>query len=120
MGAEVFDLASASSAGAATGALRQLNQRLHDLTEETAKTPWRILHPRGAHAVAAGVDAPVEIDIEGHVGYYCAGMNQRAHINRPRDGGGRGGREYDVGGGESEGPRQPVRWGHWARRPAGH
>ena len=41
MGAEVFDLA--------TGVLRQLNQRLHDLTEETAKTPWRILHPRGAH-----------------------------------------------------------------------
>ena len=80
MGAEVFDLASTSSAGAATGALRQLNQRLHDLTEETAKKPWRILHPRGAHAVAAGVDAPVEIDIEGHVGYYCAGMNQRAHI----------------------------------------
>ena len=46
MGAEIFDLASTSSAGAATGALRQLNQRLHDLTEETAKTPWRILHPR--------------------------------------------------------------------------
>ena len=36
MGMEVFDLASASSAGSATGALRQLNQRLHDLTEETA------------------------------------------------------------------------------------
>ena len=71
-GMEVFDLA--------TGTLRQLNQRLHDLTEEMAKTPWRVLNPRGAHAVAAGVDAPVAIDIEGHVGYYCAGMNQRAHV----------------------------------------
>ena len=69
---EVFDLA--------TGALRQLNQRLHDLTPETARTPWRILNPRGAHAVAAGVDAPVQIDIDGHVGYYCAGMNQQAEI----------------------------------------
>lgn len=70
--AEVFDLAA--------GELRQLNQRLHDLTPQTARTPWRILNPRGAHAVAAGVDAPVTIDIEGHVGYYCAGMNQQARI----------------------------------------
>ena len=69
---EIFDLA--------TDDLRQLNQRLHDLGPEQAQTPWRILHPRGKHAVAAGVDVPVKIDIEGHVGYYCAGMNQRAHI----------------------------------------
>ena len=68
----VFDLA--------TGELRELNQKLHDLSAETAQTPWRIVHPRGAHAVAAGVEVPVKIDIEGHVGYYCAGMNQRAVI----------------------------------------
>ena len=60
--------------------LRDLNKRLHNLTEETAKTPWRVVHPRGAHAVAAGVDVPVQIDIQGHCGYYCAGMNQRAEI----------------------------------------
>ena len=72
MGVEVFDLAK--------GELRELNQRLHDLNEETAQTPWRVIHPRGAHAVAAGVDSPVKIDVDGHVGYYCAGMNQRAQI----------------------------------------
>ena len=70
--AEVFDLA--------TGTLRELNQRLHDLSPEAARIPWRVLHPRGAHAVAAGVDAGVRIDIEGHVGYYCSGMNQQAAI----------------------------------------
>ena len=70
--AEVFDLA--------TGTLRELNQRLHDLTPETARIPWRVLHPRGTHAVAAGVGAAVRIAIEGHVGYYCAGMNQQAEI----------------------------------------
>lgn len=69
---EIFDLG--------TGELRELNQRLHDLGEEAAETPWRVLNPRGKHAVAAGVDVPVAIDIEGHVGYYCAGMNQRAEI----------------------------------------
>ena len=72
MGVQLFNLADS--------ALRELNQRLHDLNEETAQTPWRIIHPRGAHAVAAGVDSPVKIDIDGHVGYYCAGMNQRAQI----------------------------------------
>jgi glutamate synthase domain-containing protein 3 len=72
MSVEIFDLA--------TDQLRQLNQRLHDLTAAAAATPWRILHPRGAHAVAAGVNVPIKIDIEGHVGYYCAGMNQLAQI----------------------------------------
>jgi len=67
-----FDLASED--------LRTLNQRLHDLTDAQAATPWRILNPRGKHAIAAGVNVPVDIDIEGHVGYYCAGMNQRARI----------------------------------------
>src|ERR1043165_8608913 len=70
----VFDLAEGE------GALRELNRRLHELTESQAGTPWRILHPRGKHAVAAGIKVPVKIDIEGHVGYYCAGMNQRAEI----------------------------------------
>ena len=41
---------------------------------------WRVVNPSGAHAVAVGVDADVEIDVEGHVGYYCAGMNKRATV----------------------------------------
>jgi methylamine---glutamate N-methyltransferase subunit B len=61
--------------------LRELNQRLHDLAGD-APTPqhWRILNPNGAHAVACGIDADVEVEIEGHVGYYCAGMNKRARV----------------------------------------
>ncbi len=34
----------------------------------------------GAHALAVGVDAAVTIEIAGHAGYYCAGMNKRATI----------------------------------------
>ena len=41
---------------------------------------WEIVNPRGLHAVAAGVDAPLAIDIRGSVGYYCAGMNKKATI----------------------------------------
>ncbi len=36
--------------------------------------------PRGAHAIAVGVDQPVLIEIEGHVGFYCGGMNNGAEI----------------------------------------
>jgi len=43
-------------------------------------THWRVLNPRGRHAVAAGIDAPITIEIDGHVGYYCAGMNKHGKI----------------------------------------
>jgi glutamate synthase domain-containing protein 3 len=60
--------------------VRTLNQRLHRLRPETNERSWRILNPRGAHALAAGLTVPVEILVEGHVGYYCGGMNQEAAI----------------------------------------
>src|SRR5689334_17724900 len=60
--------------------LRELNQRLHQLGEAPAQSRWRVLHPGGRHAVAVGIDSDVEVDIDGHVGYYCAGMNQRATV----------------------------------------
>ncbi len=39
-----------------------------------------MVNPSGAHAIACGLDADVEVEIEGHVGYYCAGMNKRATV----------------------------------------
>ena len=69
---EVVDLESAT--------LRELNQRLHDLAREQGPTVWRVLNPNGAHAVACGIDAEAEVEVEGHVGYYCAGMNKRATV----------------------------------------
>ena len=60
--------------------LRELNQRLHELSETPAQSRWRVVHPGGRHAVAVGIDSDVEVDIDGHVGYYCAGMNKVASI----------------------------------------
>jgi methylamine---glutamate N-methyltransferase subunit B len=57
--------------------LRELNAGLHAPGE---RHRWRVLNPRGAHALAAGIDAPIEVDIEGHAGYYCAGMNKLATV----------------------------------------
>jgi glutamate synthase domain-containing protein 3 len=60
--------------------VRELNRTLHALPADTNERLWRVLHPRGAHAIAAGLTRPVELTIEGHVGYYCAGMNQAARV----------------------------------------
>jgi len=60
--------------------VRALNAALHTLSADTNETFWRIENPQGKHAIAAGVDAPVVVEIDGHVGYYCAGMNSRAAV----------------------------------------
>jgi len=60
--------------------LRELNRRLHGAGGDPLPPRWRVTHPDGAHAVAVGIDAPVEVDVDGHVGYYCAGMNQHATV----------------------------------------
>ena len=59
---------------------RELNQTLHDLPADTNETFWRIENPAGQHALAAGLNAPVTVEIVGHAGYYCGGMNQCATI----------------------------------------
>jgi glutamate synthase domain-containing protein 3 len=64
----------------ATTSKRDLNQRLHALMPDTNETHWQVLNPQGQHAIAAGLDAPVAVDIMGHAGYYCAGMNQKAAV----------------------------------------
>jgi methylamine---glutamate N-methyltransferase subunit B len=65
----------------ATTTLRELNQRLHDCARDPqSPRRWRVDNPNGAHAVACGLDAPLDVEITGHVGYYCAGMNQHASV----------------------------------------
>ncbi len=61
----------------AVESVRELNATLH-VGEAAGRV--RVLHPDGRHSIAVGLDAPYEIEIEGHVGYYCAGMNKLATI----------------------------------------
>ena len=63
----------------AVSPLRELNAALHDVGDDGPRH-WRVLNPRGAHALAVGIDAPIEVEIEGHAGYYCAGMNKQATV----------------------------------------
>jgi len=56
--------------------VRECNRRLH------AGEPGRVVisNPGGRHALAVGLDGPWEVEIDGHVGYYCAGMNKEAVV----------------------------------------
>jgi methylamine---glutamate N-methyltransferase subunit B len=60
--------------------VRELNARLHDPASADRPGTWQVVRPAGKHNVAVGADTDVQVEIHGHVGYYCAGMNQRATI----------------------------------------
>ncbi len=64
----------------AASGLRGLNRELQSLNGSTNQTVWEITNPRGSHAVAVGLDAPVEVVVRGSTGYYCAGMNKQATV----------------------------------------
>jgi methylamine---glutamate N-methyltransferase subunit B len=67
-----FDLAKQS--------VRELNGFLHKNAAAERVTHIRIDHPDGAHSLACGLNAPLEVQIHGHVGYYVAGMNKLAAV----------------------------------------
>ena len=52
-----------------TTPLRDVNAALH---AEGIDGQYVITNPQGAHNVAVGVNSPVEITVQGHVGYYAA------------------------------------------------
>ena len=64
----------------AVAPLRELNAALHKLRPDTNERHWIIGNPAGRHAIAAGLDAPITVEINGPVGYYCAGMNKLATV----------------------------------------
>jgi len=60
--------------------VRDLNQQLHDQKDNLSEAAWTVLNPKGQHNLACGVDAELEVTIDGHAGYFCAGMNKFANI----------------------------------------
>lgn len=67
-----FDLAKTT--------VRELNQYLHQDLPGSGVRRVEIQNPDGAHSIAVGLDAPVEVDVMGHAGYYAAGMNKQANV----------------------------------------
>lgn len=60
--------------------LREVNQFLHGDPSTLNGKSVVIENPNGAHNIAVGLKADVEVTIKGHAGYYAAGMNQLAKV----------------------------------------
>jgi len=60
--------------------LRELNSTLHAQQSDTNQTSWEIVNPKGSHAIAVGLDSPIDVTVKGSTGYYCAGMNKQAIV----------------------------------------
>ncbi len=71
-GVKLFDLAATP--------LREVNRYLHRDAVGAGVKRVKILNADGAHSIAAGLAAPLEVEIDGHAGYYAGGMNMHAHI----------------------------------------
>ena len=67
-----FDLAATT--------VRELNQYLHKQLPAVGAPKVVVSHPDGAHSIACGLNASVDVEVRGHVGYYVAGMNKHAHV----------------------------------------
>jgi methylamine---glutamate N-methyltransferase subunit B len=67
----------AFSVDLADSPVRDLNRALHNAVDGQA---WTVTNPGGKHSLAVGVDADVSVTINGHVGYYAAGMHQKGGV----------------------------------------
>jgi glutamate synthase domain-containing protein 3 len=71
-GVKEFDLAKTP--------LREVTRWLHREVTGAGVKRVKILNADGAHSIAAGMAVPLDIEIDGHAGYYAGGMNQHANI----------------------------------------
>jgi glutamate synthase domain-containing protein 3 len=71
-GVKDFDLANTP--------LREVNRFLHHEAARAGVNRIRIANADGAHSIAAGCHAPLDIEVDGHAGYYLGGMNMQANI----------------------------------------
>ena len=60
--------------------LRELNRFLHQDAVKEGVSRVRVVNPDGAHSIACGLNAGFDVEIDGHVGYYLAGMNKLARV----------------------------------------
>lgn len=60
--------------------VRGVNAWLHGEGQAAGGGRVEIVHPDGAHNLAVGLDADLDVEIRGHAGYFVGGMNKRARI----------------------------------------
>lgn len=60
--------------------LRTVNTTLQAAAKAQVNGTYIVENARGSHAMACGLDGPLNVTIKGSTGYYCAGMNKEATI----------------------------------------
>lgn len=60
--------------------VRELNDYLHNRAVAEGVGCVRVLNPEGKHSLAAGLDAPLSVEVAGDAGYFVAGMNKAAEV----------------------------------------
>jgi methylamine---glutamate N-methyltransferase subunit B len=58
--------------------VRELNAALHE--PAGTATDWIVSHPAGRHNIAVGIDRELTLAVDGHVGYFFAGMHQKGEV----------------------------------------
>ena len=59
--------------------IREVNRAIHEAVAAGERS-IQVLHPEARHSIAVALLEPVEIRIEGSVGYYCGGMGDGPRI----------------------------------------
>jgi len=58
--------------------LREVNKQLQAMSEPNRLAT--VINPMGGHAIACGLQHDIQVTIDGHAGFYCAGMNKLANV----------------------------------------
>jgi glutamate synthase domain-containing protein 3 len=75
-----LDASAVLTVDLAHSTVRELNAALHRPDAASRAATWLVTNPDGRHSLACGLDGELTVEIDGHAGYYCAGMNQRATV----------------------------------------
>ena len=67
----------ATTVDLAATSVRELNQAVHNAVGGQS---WAVASPGGKHSLAVGIDADIQVTIDGHAGYYAAGMHQKGDV----------------------------------------
>lgn len=59
--------------------IRDLNRMLH-APADSLPAHVSVTNPEGCHNIAVGLDAPIEVEVLGPVGYFLGGQNKQARI----------------------------------------
>ena len=81
----------------AENGLRGLNSALQAQSAETNQTNWEVQNPKGSHAIAVGLDAPIEVTVKRLDRVLLRGHEPAGDRQGRRLGGTGCGRKHDVG-----------------------